>query len=296
MLRIFCVLFIFLSGVTSVHADDGAIIVHESLRPRSHKRVRLRPHSRVRDSILNSPRDCRHLGPLLKGGLRDIVDLHKNLFTWDTYTIIAGFFPLVLATRRVDKDLHRCFYDADHHKNISQVPNWCPEAMKISIAAPVVFLGLRGLFGQHETDEFRHTTRMLLLGFPFVIWAKELIKKAESDICYRPWNENFSCDKPTLGGFPSGHLAEATYIAALYGMRFGPAYAVPLGAMAWSIGVAFMVCNRHYLSQIVAGAGLGLLYAVSAQKVIDSRMLDCVDVGIGMQGPGRPTVSLTYRF
>ena len=289
LMRILCALAVLFHGVIGANSGHHDVEIHESLRPRR------TPQRKMRDRLACCPPERRHIGPLLNGAVRNIFDLHKNLISWDTYKVLVGFFPLVLATRRVDKDIHRCFYSDSHHKNLSQVPGWCPDAMKFTIAAPLLFFGLRAFIG-NETDEFRETTKMLLLGFPFVIWAKELIKTTDMDICRRPWNENFSCKERSLGGFPSGHVANAVYTASLYGLRFGPSYAIPLGLIAWSLGVTFVACNRHYLSQVVAGAGLGLLYGLAAQKTIDKNLCDCLDMGMSVDEKGNPGISATYKF
>ena len=137
---------------------------------------------------------------------------------------------------------------------------------------------------------------MLLLGIPFVIFGKDIIKTFDADFCLRPWHEDFcSTHKQAMGGFPSGHMAQATYIATLYGMKFGHQLAVPLAFFAAGLGIIFMNCNRHYLSQIVAGAGLGALYGVAASKVIDSKLADNVSLGICFDNGG-PAFKASYRF
>ena len=116
------------------------------------------------------------------------------------------------------------------------------------------------------------------------------------DICRRPWHEKFSCKERALGGFPSGHTAEAVYTALLYGLRMGPRYAIPTGTIALIIAATFISCNRHYLSQIVAGAGLGTLFALSADKVIEKHLDKKIDLVFGMNNAGQPSVALSFRF
>ncbi len=137
---------------------------------------------------------------------------------------------------------------------------------------------------------------MLLLGIPFVIFGKDIIKKLDADFCLRPWHQDFcQTHKQAMGGFPSGHMAQATYIATLYGMRFGPKLAIPLAFFAAGLGIVFLNCNRHYLSQLVAGVGLGALYGIAANKVIDSKLAENVTLNVCFDRHG-PAFNACYRF
>jgi len=235
------------------------------------------------------PRAARFFGEVFQ----DIFYIHKNLFTWDSFKIIVTAFPFFVGLRMIDEKLQRCFYDEKRHRNKNKPPKWCEAVAKFSISVPIVFLGSDALFAKDE--EFRKTGRIYLTGMPFVIWTKDLIKRLRFEACLRPWHEDFSCEKRSLGGFPSGHVAEATYTAVLYGMRFGPRYAVPLGAAAVVVGSIFLACNRHYASQLIAGAGFGAMYAVAANKLINERLDDTVKVGFKMNKRG-PAMTLSFRF
>lgn len=224
----------------------------------------------------------------------DVVRLNVGLFTWDTFKIITTFFPFFVGARMIDERLQNCFYDRAHHKNINQLPAWVHDAAQYSIGIPIVLLGSYAFF-EHDLEK-QQAGRLLLIGLPFVIWGKTLLKKINMRACYRPWNEMFSRKKQSLGGLPSGHMSEAMYTAVLFGARFGPKYAVPLGLLAAFLGVAFVACNRHYLSQIVAGAGLGTIYAVAANRVIDINLCDRWCAGMECDSNGTPLFSLGCRF
>src|SRR3546814_2989372 len=43
------------------------------------------------------------------------------------------------------------------------------------------------------------------------------------------------------------------YMTVLYGLRYGVKAAAPIGIFGTFLGVTFLNCNRHYLSQLVAG-------------------------------------------
>lgn len=225
--------------------------------------------------------------------LQDALELHKQLLSWDTFKIATAIFPLYVGTRMIDERLQNCFYDKKNHKNIYCIPKQCHDLAQWSIAIPITILSSQVLFG--STEELRETTRVFLLGLPFVFWTKNLLKKIEFDANMRPWNEYFDCTKRASGGFPSGHMAEATYTALLYGLRFGPRFAVPLGAVATFIGVSFVACNRHYISQIVAGAGLGAVYGLAAYKLVDSKLSENIKLGFKISNGG-PAISASYTY
>jgi len=235
-------------------------------------------------------------GKAVGGFLRDAVLLQTKLFDWDTFKIFVGMFPLFIGARMVDEPIHHCFYTREHHKNIHQMHNVCYEIAKNSLAIPIVFFG-SGIFWA-KNEEFRETSRVFLIGMPFVIWSKEIIKKWHVDCCKRPWNEKFSSKKQAYGGFPSGHMAEIVYSAVLFGKRLGPRAAIPLGILSAFLGITFINCNRHYLSQIVAGAGLGTMYALAADKLISSNLerRHPIDVGVGLNEYGKPELQVGVSF
>ena len=225
--------------------------------------------------------------------IKDIVLLHKNLISTESFIVIASTLPLYLATRLADEPLQCHFFSHNGHKNINKMPNWCHDIGQFGVGIPIVLFGSQ-LFLSND-PEWREAAWMLLLGMPFVIFGKDIIKKFDAEFCLRPWHEKFCHNhKQSSGGFPSGHMAQATYVATLYGMRFGPKLAIPLAFFAASIGIIFINCNRHYLSQIVAGAGLGVLYGIAANKVIDSKLLADVDLGIAWDKG--PAIKACYRF
>lgn len=243
-----------------------------------------RPHSYVVQAI----------GEAITDACKDVFVLNKNLFTWNTFKIICSVFPFFVAARMIDEKLQRCFYDPTCHKNINQMPSWCHEVAKASIALPIVLLGVDAFFSRD--DDRRWTSQILLVGMPFVIWTKTLIKQMKFDACLRPWNENFSCEQRSFGGFPSGHMAQALYMAVLYGKRYGPRFAVPLGLLAGFIGVTFVSCNRHYISQVIAGAAFGSIYALAASKLVDDKLASRVQMGIGMDEQGHPNFSMAVSW
>jgi membrane-associated phospholipid phosphatase len=235
----------------------------------------------------------REAATFAKALLRDALELHRNLITWNSFEIATALFPAFVGARMVDKRLQNCFYDRECHKNIWYFPKRCHDLAQWSIAIPIILIG--GEFFFTKSEDMRETSRIFLLGLPFVIWTKTLIKKIQFEANMRPWHEDFDRVKRASGGFPSGHMAEAMYAALLYGMRYGPRFAVPFGLVAAFVGVTFVACNRHYISQIVAGAGLGAVYAVAAYKLVDTRIKENMNLDLKISKTG-PALRVSYVF
>lgn len=228
--------------------------------------------------------------------LRDAVILQTRLFDWDTLKIFVGTLPFFVGARMIDDKIQSTFYDCKHHKNIRQMPEACYEFAKSSLAIPIVVLG-SGVFWARD-ENFRETSRVYLIGMPFVIWSKEIIKKWRIDCSKRPWNEKYSRTKQAYGGFPSGHMAEIVYSTVLFGKRLGPKVGIPLGFISVFLGANFVSSNRHYLSQIIAGASLGTIYALAADKLISSNLekRHPIDVGVAFNERGDPELQIGIAF
>ena len=57
---------------------------------------------------------------------------------------------------------------------------------------------------------------------------------------------------------PSGHATNAFAVATVLGHRY-PTYRVPLYALAASVAFARVYLGRHYPSDVLAGAAVGLV-------------------------------------
>jgi len=226
----------------------------------------------------------------------DMFWVNAGLFSWDSFKIFVTTLPFYAAARMTDEKLHNCFFDRKHKKNKNEPAQWCKEVARLSIGVPIALLGIQSFLSRDE--DMRKTSQVFLLGMPFVLLAKDIIKKLDFDVCKRPWHEKFAKEQRKYGGFPSGHLAEATYTAVLYGMRYGPSYAIPLGSVAVFVTTVFLSCNRHYLSQMVAGAGFGAMYAFSANRLIDSSLAKNKELAFGLSpgDTGGLAVSVACKF
>lgn len=209
----------------------------------------------------------------------DAVMLNKSIFSMNSVKIATAFTSPYLAARMVDERLQQNFYDCDNHKNVKQLPKCCYDIARVGIGIPMVALSSLALFGWNE--DLRMTGRIFAIGIPFVQSGKDLIKKLRFKACLRPLHESFSKEKRVSGGFPSGHMANVAYMTTLFGMRHGLAWGIPLGLFSTFVLVDFLNCNRHYLSQLIAGVGLGVIFGFAASKVIDQKLearlsFDCI--------------------
>lgn len=245
---------------------------------------------------LRTPECLKRKGPgFIWDLIKDAFFLNVNLFSWDTYKIVVGLFPVFIGARMIDRRLQDHFFSHESFKNCNQFPHWCHEVVRFGLAIPIVALGSQA-FLSHDPD-WAITGRILLIGMPFVIFGKDLFKRIEVECSLRPWHDHFCKDgKRHGGGFPSGHMAEIMYMTVLYGIRFGAKVAIPLSIYATVLGAIFINCNRHYLSQLVAGAALGAVYGCAASRLVDSKIANNVCIGLAADSQGAPSLNISYDF
>jgi len=71
--------------------------------------------------------------------------------------------------------------------------------------------------------------------------------------------------------FPSGHAANAFTVASVLAVRHGPKIGIPAYVVASLIGVARVRTNKHFPSDVVAGATLGIIVGRSFVAPEDRR-------------------------
>lgn len=242
---------------------------------------------------IDTPSAQKTPGDFLGEIFKDIFLLHKNLVGWDTYKIFVATFPCVIASGMIDKSVHECFYCEDHHKNLHQVPKFFHTLADATIDVLAAYSLCSYLFSNDQ--HLRETSRMFMIGLPFVMWVSDLFKAAmKTEIGYRPWNEQFS--KRHVTGFPSTHASQIAYATVLFGKQFGMPYAFPLAVMTAFIGFSRISGNNHFLSQYVAGIGLGAIYGYAATKLVDSKLNDSIRLSFDTDCKGNPALKLSYAF
>lgn len=233
--------------------------------------------------------------PIYQRFFRDMVDINKHLFTLDTLYVAGVTVPMYIASRKMDHQLHDCFYDGSCHENRHQAPKWLCDLASKGVTVPLI--GLTSLSFFAKDPDLKATSSIFWKGM-LSIWAvKDIIKVGlKRDCCLRPSCQGFK-RKKYYGGFPSGHMAEASYMSLLYGLQMGPKWGLPLAAYALFVFGVSVNCNRHYASQLVAGAGLGAAYALAAHKVVNKRLNDQLVIGLkaGPRGKGL-LAEISYQF
>ncbi len=80
-------------------------------------------------------------------------------------------------------------------------------------------------------------------------------------------------DKSTRNSFPSGHTATAFVAATIlhkeYGLTRSPWYSVAGYGLATATGIMRMLNNRHWVSDVLSGAGIGIMSTELAYVVSD---------------------------
>jgi PAP2 superfamily protein len=239
-------------------------------------------------------RTVKNRSLMLYNPIKDIVDLHINLLSLTSVKVLACAAPVYALARAFDERIHHCFYDKEQHKNIHQFHDCCHWLSSRGLGIPIVLCAGFSLFSQHE--QARLTGYFLLIGLPFVIFGKDLLKCWEAPHCLRPRNEHFDRHHRAHGGFPSGHMAQAMYMTVLFGKRYGPIAWVPLGLYSGFLLATFTNCNRHYVSQMVAGAALGAMYALAADKLINTKLARSLEISGGVSAQGKGYVQAGIRF
>jgi hypothetical protein len=202
--------------------------------------------------ILTDQRTCCNWKAVLGNYAQDFIDVNRTVFTSvDTLKILTGVLPLFLVARYADDSLHSAFYNIGTHKNNAQLPNWVHTFASKSVTAITTTCAFLPFFN-NVSEDVRHTSSVMTMGAISVSGLRNFIKYSfKSRTAFRPWHESYSSTCRTLGGFPSGHMAMATYLASLYGLRHGAAWGVPLSAFATFILATSLNGNRHYASQLV---------------------------------------------
>ncbi len=233
--------------------------------------------------------------------LWDSLNIWKNIFTASSMKVLTATIPLFLTVKPADHIVHRQFYDPVTHKNKHQ-PSQFIQAFTTSedsVAIPFLAFGSFGIFGRDE--KLRRQSQVFITGLLWTYVSKLALKElVQHDVARRPGNARFPRqeeDNPLYGGMPSGHSSLFAYMATYWGMQLGVKCAVPLGAYAVSVMALTVATNRHYLSQVFVGAGLGVLFGVAASHTFDGlKKYEHFSVAVDTNYRGKPAICLAYDF
>ena len=235
------------------------------------------------------------INKILGGFSYDLYHINRNIFTENSLKIVAAFSPFYITARFIDEDIHDKFYDPKNHKNKNQTPKFFKFMAGEGVAVPLITVIAVSLLSPNK--EKRRTGFVFLETMLSAYVAKVLIKKVfETNASLRPLNGDFS-KKRVHGGFPSGHMVEMSIVTSLYALRFGPKWGMPLAAMSSIVFISSVNYNRHYVSQVFAGAALGTMFGVAANKFLkEERSPDDFSLSVAPNFKGGLNFNLSYSF
>lgn len=214
----------------------------------------------------------------------------KYLFSWENLGVLAVGAPLYAVARHYDERLHSHFYDPYNHLNIHQPPHITRAMSKTCLAVPIVITAGYAFFAQHHPHA-RVVSQAFLIGMPLSLITKDILKHIKMDASLRPRNEYFAQYKRVYGGFPSGTMTEMAYITTLLGAEYGMKAGIPLVLASALVFGNSAAINRHYVSQLVAGTTLGVMFGIASKKLLDHRW--CSQCTFDMDGS---FLRCNYRF
>jgi len=159
--------------------------------------------------------------------------------------IAYGFTTLnIHGLKEINQKVREEIWIDDPHSKVS-IDNY----LQFVPAVAVYALNLAGIHGQHN---FRDRTMIYLMANVFAEGTVFSLKGITHQL--RPDGSNYL-------SFPSGHTAEAFASAEFMRQEYkdvSPWYGVAGYAMATATGMLRMYNNKHWLSDVVTGAGIGI--------------------------------------
>lgn len=224
----------------------------------------------------------------------DLKNFGRNLFTGDALGVFAPFLPFWAASYSFDDRAHHRFYCEKHHTNKNQCS--CHWADLSECLVGVSIGSLVSCSFAVKNRQLQRTAQLYAITLPITWAAKKLIKQIEWKGNRRPGSADYS-KKCHWGGFPSGHMLEMTYATVLFGLSMGPGFAIPLGISTVIIGGTFVQTNRHYISQLVAGAAIGTLFGFAAYWAISQEEYrPAFNISCGRNDGGGLAVRASYTW
>lgn len=238
---------------------------------------------------------CSRLSHWVDAFTDDIIDFHKNIFSITSLKVIVGTAPFYMGVRPMDHEVHGIFYCKRKHKNLHQPPRTLTHILNYGV--PVGMIGIPLLVSLLSRNKSLNTVgRVFAITLPFVWVEKNILKKIfKVDANCRPYNANFP-RKKVYGGCPSGHMVFACYATTLFGLQQGPAWGVPMAIFTAAVFADFVAVNRHFASQMILGAGLGILYGFAASKTVDAIKKLPITCSIGSTEKGNPALEFSLRY
>lgn len=226
--------------------------------------------------------------------LYDFADIPVNLVSKETLCAGAFFVPAFFWGSDCDEPIHNRYFCRRHRKNVYNYPNWWHEASDKS--AMIVDLGVSTILMLWPDSEKRTMGHVFFVGSIYTMVVKDLLKKIHWDHNLRPENSCFDTSSRHYGGYPSGHMALSLYMATFFGKVGGPLWSLPFGLWAGFILVDSLRCNRHYLSQLLSGGCLGVIFGFAAAKTFFEYKNNDFSCHVGVNPDGRLALQASCEF
>ncbi|RPD49855.1 phosphatase PAP2 family protein [Hymenobacter sediminis] len=178
--------------------------------------------------------------PWYKGKLVKAVVVPAVLIGYGAYTFNGGGF---YTNQEANRDIHKLF------------PTFRTKADDILIFAPYAELGLVALAGVESRND-RINVGLVVLKSELIMLSTVFAVKHLSRETRPDGSDNLS--------FPSGHTAQAFLAASIVHNEFrnkSQWYGIGAYTIATSVAALRMINNKHWQSDVVAGAGFGILSA-----------------------------------
>lgn len=204
--------------------------------------------------------------------LKDSIEINKNLISKDNLKICLIISPFYFTSLYIDKYINYLFYDKNLNSNIRQITDLKFYNFDISNILLTNSILTTTCYVLSNNLKYNIIGTELFLGLFFMGITKNIVKLFKWSKSIRPLNHNFTKKNIYYGGFPSGHLATISYISYIWYNQFGYESSLPLFFTFGYTFFDYLIKNRHYLSQILAGIGLGLIYGNTINKIIKKKL------------------------
>jgi membrane-associated phospholipid phosphatase len=178
--------------------------------------------------------------PWYKGKLVKATIVPAIMIGYGVYTFDGGGF---YTNQQANRDIHKLF------------PTYRTKLDDILIFAPYAELGLVALAGVESKND-RINTGLVILKSEAIMLATVFTIKNLSRETRPDGSDNLS--------FPSGHTAQAFLAASIVHNEFRDKsqwYGIGAYTLATSVAALRMINSKHWQSDVVAGAGIGILSA-----------------------------------
>lgn len=215
--------------------------------------------------------------------LFDFIETNYYIFSKETVLIGAITAPLYFLTKKCDNHIHKCFYDHNKHLNFYKTHR---SAHKFAHYGEYAIAGALSTLSMCPEPRIQSTAKMLAIGFPYVYKLKLACRRKMPKLeCFlRPKSEFFDKNSKFYNGFPSGHMTEIVYMLTLFGFSLGYKWAIPIGAYTAYVASDFLINNRHFASQLIAGIGIGATFGYASYKAVNNRVDEKISTNCSANG------------